>query len=773
MRAKLLSVSILIVLAGFIYWSTARNHLGDGDISEVPAIDAIASKTVLQKRFYEQGALVVVYDAVDTVLQNKYQQLLTQLVASPKTQSWRPMEVSFQKASEVQIDSIRNKVIYLVGTAVANPLIRKVISEAPFLIVDNAVVVNGKSYAAADAALAVQLHPNPMNPVLPLGFLTGANEERVFQEFANRVRERGRSFFRQALDIEIKNRNQKLLLVNFTEDWKLDSDTFFDFTNAYTVRRSTKHFNFIYDNGVFSADELDALIQKVEGKTKEIIRFTGKVVALPTINYHAYASPEVMGLQTGQVAQAFVDLDKNAVHSIHHPAYAQNEIGKEHSILLYHLLGNAKTKALEIGLPLYFTEYWQHKGYQYWAARLSESSNAIPLKQLLNNEFLALESPLITSCLSATFVQFLIAAWGQDAFLEKYATWVPTMVELNTLQTQWQKYLNLLPSKYPKELRQIDNKSYKQGFNFAHEGYSIYNGYQGSKAIAAINKMKNLGSNYMALVPYTYMRDTSTPTAFSFRSSAGSENDEGLVHSAFLGKEAGIRTLLKPQIYVGDSWPGAIEMKTKKDWGQFFEAYYRWIRHYAFLAEIHQIDALSVGVEFSKATGSHEQEWRDIIKGVRGLFQGQLTYAANWGKEFEELRFWDALDFIGLNCYYPLSEKDTVTKADLTANFNKVKKRIEKVYQKYQKPIVFTEIGFRSSTAPWKNPHAEGDDIFNPKHQQICYEVVFEGIENVSWCGGILWWKFPSYLAYRGVENTAFTPNNKLAEETVNMWFSK
>jgi len=209
------------------------------------------------------------------------------------------------------------------------------------------------------------------------------------------------------------------------------------------------------------------------------------------------------------------------------------------------------------------------------------------------------------------------------------------------------------------------------------------------------------------------------------------------------------------------------------DWDAFFDYYYRWIRHYAFLAEIHEMEALCVGVEFAKATLSHEAEWRKMFKGLRGLYQGKLTYAANWGSEFEQVGFWDELDFIGLNCYYPLSKSKEPTKEELKANFEIVKSKITKVYNKFKKPIVFTEIGFRSINGPWKSPHAEGDDSFNPEHQRLCYEVVFEGIENQPWCGGILWWKFPSYLEYRGEENGAFTPNNKLAEETVREWFMK
>ncbi|SDE16437.1 Glycosyl hydrolase catalytic core [Pricia antarctica] len=314
---------------------------------------------------------------------------------------------------------------------------------------------------------------------------------------------------------------------------------------------------------------------------------------------------------------------------------------------------------------------------------------------------------------------------------------------------------------------------YLKGFNFAHEGYSIYNGYRDGRATQALEKMKSLGSNAMALVPYSFMRDKNSPTPFRFSDNAGSENDEGLVHSAFETKRMGMVSVLKPQIFAGDSWPGEVEMLNAADWDAFFDYYYRWIRHYAFLAEIHEMKALCVGVEFAKATLSHEEEWRKMFKGLRGFYQGKLTYAANWGTEFEQVSFWDELDFIGLNCYYPLSKNLEPTKEELKANFNRVKAKIAKVYTKFKKPIVFTEIGFRSINAPWKNPHAEGDDSFNAEHQQLCYEVVFEGIENEPWCEGILWWKFPSFLEYRGEENSAFTPNNKMAEETVRKWFMK
>ncbi|MBD0851820.1 glycoside hydrolase family 113 [Maribacter arenosus] len=426
------------------------------------------------------------------------------------------------------------------------------------------------------------------------------------------------------------------------------------------------------------------------------------------------------------------------------------------------------------GLPIYFTEQWQRKGYRYWTARLYKSGNALTLTELLDNEIVGIESPLVVDCLSASLTGFLLETWGKEIFLKKYPDWIPSKKEIRDLETGWQQFL--FKNAKNVELGKKDDTSipYLKGFNFAHEGHGIYNGYVSKKATESIKKQIQMGSNALALVPYTFMRDSKKPEPFRFSDSANDENDESLVHSAYEAKILGMFTVLKPQVWVGGgSWPGDIEMSNESDWKLFFDQYYRWIRHYAFLAEIHDMDALSLGVEFTKATLGHGDAWREIIRKTRGLYNGKITYAANWGTEFENIDFWDELDFIGLNCYYPLSKKDDPTVEELKAKFDTVKTKIKTVYEEYKKPIVFTEIGFRSINMPWKNPHADGDDSFNEDHQKRCYEIIFEGIENQLWCQGILWWKFPSYLEYRGRENNAFTPNNKMAEETVRKWFLK
>ncbi|MCO6480220.1 MAG: hypothetical protein J5I94_26510, partial [Phaeodactylibacter sp.] len=317
---------------------------------------------------------------------------------------------------------------------------------------------------------------------------------------------------------------------------------------------------------------------------------------------------------------------------------------------------------------------------------------------------------------------------------------------------------------------------YLKGFNFAHEGYAIYNGYGSGLAAEALRKMQELGVNAVAIVPYSYMRNPQAPTPLPFMTRAGAETDEGVARDAFLARQLGMKTVLKPQIWLGGgSWPGDVEMQSEEGWKQFFDYYYRWMRHYALLAEMNEMDMLCIGVEFAKATLQREQDWRALIGRLRGIYSGPITYSANWGKEFENFPFWDALDYIGLNCYYPLSPDENPGDAELSAAFHRVLHLAERVSKRYRKPLLFTEIGFTSTPTPWISPHKDGDGSpYQGQAQQRCYRIVLEKLQaETEWCRGILWWKYPSYLGDGGPGHTGFTPNGKPAEAMVREWFGR
>jgi hypothetical protein len=362
-----------------------------------------------------------------------------------------------------------------------------------------------------------------------------------------------------------------------------------------------------------------------------------------------------------------------------------------------------------------------------------------------------------------------------QAFLKNYLTYNFSKKEISNLEKKWHKYLKSQPTNHNPESRTPNSElPYQKGFNFAHEGYRIYNGYISREATKSLDKQVALGANATAIVPYTFMRNPRKPSDIPISNRPGNENDESVVHATKMAHNRGMTVVLKPQIWLGGgSWPGEVEMDNEADWQLWFDNYYEWILHYAMLAEIHEIESLCVGTEFVKATLNRPDDWRALVKKIRAFYSGKLTYAANWGDEFEKMTFWDEFDYIGLNCYYPLSKKENPSDKELKTGFQEAIKKIETVYKRENKSIVFTEIGFRSVDMPWLNPYAEPDRPFNENDQKRCYEIVFEAIHQQPWCQGILWWKFPSYLDHRRRENTGFTPNDKVTEEVIRKWFLK
>jgi arabinogalactan endo-1,4-beta-galactosidase len=353
-------------------------------------------------------------------------------------------------------------------------------------------------------------------------------------------------------------------------------------------------------------------------------------------------------------------------------------------------------------------------------------------------------------------------------------------ISLQELEDGWQTYLDELEVESLNIVRTDDYVKparFQKGFCYAHEGYQIYNGYLSRKSFESLEKLRSLGVEWISLSPFGYLKDRNKPSYLIYSFGAGSENDESIIAAFHAAKKLGMGVMLKPHVLMHSGnwgWPGEIKMTSEKDWQKFFKYYYRWIRHYALLAEMYNVDILCIGVELVHATQGHEAEWRKLISQIKQIYHGPLVYAANWGQEFENLSFWDDLDYIGLNCYYPLSTKNSATLEDLKIGAEKILPKIEKVAKKYHKPVLLTEIGFTSTAHPWKNPHKRnrGASVVL-EDQALAYRAMFEAFWDKPWFYGFYWWKWPTYLEYGGKNHNGFTPNGKPAEEVVKEWYLK
>ena len=76
-----------------------------------------------------------------------------------------------------------------------------------------------------------------------------------------------------------------------------------------------------------------------------------------------------------------------------------------------------------------------------------------------------------------------------------------------------------------------------------------------------------------------------------------------------------------------------------------------------------EADAFVVGTELDRIL-NHEAEWRTLIAEVRSIMKVPLTYAANW-TDYKRVPFWDALDVIGIQAYFPVASKPNSTPKEI------------------------------------------------------------------------------------------------------------
>ena len=260
------------------------------------------------------------------------------------------------------------------------------------------------------------------------------------------------------------------------------------------------------------------------------------------------------------------------------------------------------------------------------------------------------------------------------------------------------------------------------------------------------------------------------------------ERDDGLGETARLARGKGIRTLLKPHIWLSGAkgkWRSDIEMGSEEDWAEWFASYRTFILHYARLAEEIGADALCVGTEL-RATVQHRPDaWRRLIAEVRQVYSGKLTYAANWYREFEEVPFWDALDYIGIQGYFPLAASTGATVESLVAGWRPHLDAIRAVQGKFDKPVLFTEIGYRAipeaAIKPWEWPE-RGSAKAIPGGEQAqarAYRAFFETFWEQEWFAGAYFWKWFPGAGGRHDGPVGYTPQGRTAERVMAEWYGR
>ena len=286
-----------------------------------------------------------------------------------------------------------------------------------------------------------------------------------------------------------------------------------------------------------------------------------------------------------------------------------------------------------------------------------------------------------------------------------------------------------------------------------------------------VDPVLNVNANYAAVMPFGFIRSLEDPNIIfdTDRQWFGETRAGGKQYIELL-KKNGVKIMLKPQIWVWrGEFTGDITMKTEEDWEMLETAYTDFALTYAKLAEQTKSEIYCIGTELEEFVKHRPEYWKELINQIRKVYKGKLTYAANWD-EYPRTPFWEALDYVGVDAYFPLSEARNPSQEEMTQGWKKWKDKMAQISSELEKPILFTEFGYRSmdytAKKPWLVDRNEMD--VNLKAQADALGVTFKEFWKESWfAGGFVWKWFIHHERVGGSEDNRFTPQNKPAENVI------
>ena len=311
---------------------------------------------------------------------------------------------------------------------------------------------------------------------------------------------------------------------------------------------------------------------------------------------------------------------------------------------------------------------------------------------------------------------------------------------------------------------------FQKGMSYAAWWNGAYSSAESDQALA---ELAATGSEWISLIVTCYQEtvDAAEITCDLPRT----PTDDDLIHVFHRARELELKVMLKPHLDLNNDdahWRGDIgtAYTTEDEWAAWFAAYQTMIVRYAELAEAQQAEQVCVATELS-GTIRREAEWRAVIDAVREAYSGPLVYASNHGVE-SSIAWWDALDYIGVDAYYPLTSSIDPTLDELKAAWRVRVNPLQRLSQRVERPVVITEIGYRSiegaNVAPWEYATTRAVDL---EEQDLCYRAALESLWGQPWLAGIYWWNWETDPERGGAGDDGFTPHEKPAEETLRVYY--
>lgn len=283
-------------------------------------------------------------------------------------------------------------------------------------------------------------------------------------------------------------------------------------------------------------------------------------------------------------------------------------------------------------------------------------------------------------------------------------------------------------------------------------------------------KLKEMGFDTVAIMVPAYQDTINSEVVFTNDHPGGdTPTDTALKHAIESCHKLGMRVLLKPHVDPRTN-EARINIMASEKWFDSFEAF---TLRYAKMAEETGCEIFAIGTELEATTFSAwTARWNQVIDKVREVYKGKLTYAANW-TEYAEVPFWDNLDMVGIDAYFPVAESNNPTVDEITAAWTAKADEIEKWLQEKgltEKGVIFTEIGYPSADGAARQPWVAITAIEDQQEQADSLQAMFSVLTQRPWFKGYYLWQ---YFPQERWSPLGFTVNGKQAEKVIEDWLKK
>jgi hypothetical protein len=302
-------------------------------------------------------------------------------------------------------------------------------------------------------------------------------------------------------------------------------------------------------------------------------------------------------------------------------------------------------------------------------------------------------------------------------------------------------------------------------------------GYGTAYSEALLDHLATMGVTWVSITPFGRIWDLrSTEILYDFEAPYD-ENRDAVARMIAQAHARGIRVLVIPHLWVETGgWRGEIDPGSPEGWAEYQRNYRAFVLAWARDAAAAGADAFSIGVECKSWSGRFGEFWWRFIDEVREVFPGLLTYSANWD-EAEDVLFWDRLDLIGINAFYPLADHPGATFEEYRAGASRAAASVGRLAEVFQMPVLFVEIGYTTrvdaAVEPWLWPDDMHDVVISEQEQARALEASLGAFATHEWFAGFFLWRY--YANLDDVSQEAiwgFSPHGKRAERVLRAVFA-